>query len=87
MEGQLRIIRLQECVQGRHGVDFKNNILHQRNRRLGSNGRKHKVPLWKSSALVLLACQHDKDEGLIRGTTESVVEIEKKAKDSKVRLE
>ncbi|RBR15918.1 uncharacterized protein FIESC28_07120 [Fusarium coffeatum] len=52
-----------------------------------SNGRKHKVPLWKSSALVLLACQHDEDEGLIRGTTKSMVEIEKKAKNLKVRLE
>ncbi|KAJ4118965.1 hypothetical protein NW768_010708 [Fusarium equiseti] len=52
-----------------------------------SNDRKHKVPLWKSSALVLLACSHDEDEGLITGTTESVVEIEKKARDSKVRLE
>ena len=52
-----------------------------------SNDRKHKVPLWKSSALVLLACKHDEDEGLLRGTTESVVEIEKKAKDSRVRLE
>ncbi|UZP38637.1 hypothetical protein NXS19_006453 [Fusarium pseudograminearum] len=51
------------------------------------NTRKQKVPLWKSSALVLLACQHDADEGLIRGTSESVTELEKRARGSKVRLE
>ncbi|KAL6916886.1 hypothetical protein FSST1_008381 [Fusarium sambucinum] len=52
-----------------------------------SNARRQKVPLWKSSALVLLACQHDPDEGLIRGTSESVTELEKRARGSKVRLE
>lgn len=51
------------------------------------NTRKRKVPLWKSSALVLLACQHDADEGLIRGTSESVTELERRARRSKVRLE
>ncbi|PTD06977.1 hypothetical protein FCULG_00005742 [Fusarium culmorum] len=52
-----------------------------------SNTRKKKVPLWKSSALVLLACQHDADERLIRGTSESVTELEKRARSSYVRLE
>ncbi|KAM0397020.1 hypothetical protein ACHAQC_004550 [Fusarium culmorum] len=52
-----------------------------------SNTRKQKVPLWKSSALVLLACQHDADERLIRGTSESVTELEKRARSSYVRLE
>ncbi|KAF5232952.1 hypothetical protein FAUST_8440 [Fusarium austroamericanum] len=51
-----------------------------------SNTRKQKVPFWKSSALVLLACQHDMDEGLIRGTSESVTELEKTARSSNVRL-
>ncbi|KAJ4002681.1 hypothetical protein NW752_002497 [Fusarium irregulare] len=52
-----------------------------------SNARKHKVPLWKSSALVLLTCQHDEDEGLIRGTTETVAELEQRAKSSRAKLE
>jgi hypothetical protein len=52
-----------------------------------SNARKHKVPLWKSSALVLLACQYDQDEGLIRGTTETVAELENRAKSSRAKLE
>ncbi|CAG7566181.1 unnamed protein product [Fusarium equiseti] len=52
-----------------------------------SNARKHKVPLWKPSALVLLACQHDEDEGRIRGTTETVAELEKRAKSSRAKLE
>ncbi|VTO84436.1 unnamed protein product [Fusarium graminearum] len=48
------------------------------------NTRKQKVPLWKSSALVLLACQNDADESVIRGTSESVTELEKRARASKL---
>ncbi|KAM0080421.1 hypothetical protein ACKRZS_007423 [Fusarium odoratissimum] len=48
---------------------------------------KHEVPLWKSSALVLLSCRHDMDSGIIHGEFEDVKELEKMAKMSKARLE
>ncbi|KAF5560152.1 hypothetical protein FNAPI_4320 [Fusarium napiforme] len=49
--------------------------------------RKHEVPLWKSSALVLLSCRHDVDSGVIHGEFQDVKELEKMAKASKARLE
>ncbi|KAM5366792.1 hypothetical protein ACJZ2D_010332 [Fusarium nematophilum] len=45
------------------------------------------VPLWKSSVLAVLECQHEKGSGLIRPGSKDVKKIEKSAKDSKVRLE
>ncbi|CVL11796.1 hypothetical protein FPRO06_13092 [Fusarium proliferatum] len=49
--------------------------------------RKHEVPLWKSSALVLLSCRHDVDSGVIHGEFGDIKEMEKMAKVSKARLE
>lgn len=49
--------------------------------------RKHEVPLWKSSALVLLSCRHDIDSGVIYGEFQDVKELEKMAKASRARLE
>lgn len=49
--------------------------------------RKHEVPLWKSSALVLLNCRHDMSSGIIQGEFWDVKELEKTAKVSKARLE
>ncbi|EWZ83205.1 hypothetical protein FOWG_13131 [Fusarium oxysporum f. sp. lycopersici MN25] len=49
--------------------------------------RKHEVPLWKSSALVLLHCRHDMSSGVIQGEFQDVTELEKTAKVSKARLQ
>ncbi|CEI70739.1 hypothetical protein FVEN_g778 [Fusarium venenatum] len=49
--------------------------------------RKHEVPLWKSSALVLLNAEYDKNAGTINGEFEGVKELEKMAKSSKARLD
>ncbi|KAJ4268979.1 hypothetical protein NW762_003050 [Fusarium torreyae] len=51
------------------------------------NTRKRKVPLWKSSALVLLACRHDADAGQIQGEFKDVKDLKKVAKVSKAQLE
>ncbi|KAF4456622.1 hypothetical protein F53441_1280 [Fusarium austroafricanum] len=52
-----------------------------------STARKHEVPLWKSSALVLLSCRYDMNSGTIHGEFQDVKELEKMAKASKARLE
>ncbi|KAK2694563.1 hypothetical protein QWA68_005785 [Fusarium oxysporum] len=49
--------------------------------------RKHEVPLWKSSALVLLHCRHDMGSGVIQGEFQDVTELEKTVKVSKARLQ
>ncbi|KAH7202871.1 uncharacterized protein BKA55DRAFT_531338 [Fusarium redolens] len=48
---------------------------------------KHEVPLWKSSALVLLSCRHDMNSGIIHGEFQDIKELEKMANVSKARLE
>ncbi|KAM0541067.1 hypothetical protein ACHAPJ_013392 [Fusarium lateritium] len=53
---------------------------------IAGNARKRKVPLWKSSALVLLTCQHDADAGQINGEFKDVKELKKMAKASKAQL-
>lgn len=45
------------------------------------------VPLWKSSALAVLACRHDEEESLIRAKVRDMGAIFKVAESSKVRLE
>ncbi|KAI8660258.1 hypothetical protein NCS57_01002400 [Fusarium keratoplasticum] len=50
-------------------------------------GNRRNVPLWKSSALALLACQHDEEDSLIRAKVRDMQEIIKVAESSKVRLE
>ncbi|KAF4946685.1 hypothetical protein FSARC_14131 [Fusarium sarcochroum] len=52
-----------------------------------SNARKRKVPLWKSSALVLLTCKHDVDAGQIHGEFRDIKDLETMAKASKAQLE
>ncbi|RGP71229.1 hypothetical protein FLONG3_7179 [Fusarium longipes] len=49
--------------------------------------RKHEVPLWKSSALVLLNCRHNMTAGTIHGEFQDVKELERIARISKARLE
>ncbi|KAF2151305.1 hypothetical protein K461DRAFT_295370 [Myriangium duriaei CBS 260.36] len=54
------------------------------------NRKSRKVPLWKSSALALLACQYEKDlgnrSGLLGSHLGDVKAIEKFAKEQKARL-
>ncbi|RTE81353.1 hypothetical protein BHE90_004143 [Fusarium euwallaceae] len=50
-------------------------------------GNRRNVPLWKSSALAVLACQHDEKDSLIRANVRDMKEIVKAAENSKVRLE
>ncbi|RSL51358.1 hypothetical protein CEP54_011452 [Fusarium duplospermum] len=45
------------------------------------------VPLWKSSALAVLACQHDAENNLIQSKVRDMEEIIKVAENSNVRLE
>ncbi|KAM0499182.1 hypothetical protein ACHAP8_005893 [Fusarium lateritium] len=52
-----------------------------------ATARKHEMPLWKSSALVLLNVQYDKNEGKIYGEFRGVEDLEKMAKSSKARLD
>ncbi|KAJ4196030.1 hypothetical protein NW767_009488 [Fusarium falciforme] len=50
-------------------------------------GNRRNVPLWKSSVLAVLACQHDEDDSLIRAKVRNMQEIIKVAESSKVGLE
>jgi hypothetical protein len=51
-----------------------------------SNRRSRRVPLWKSSSLAVLACQHEERRGLLQGTGRDVSEIQADAKKASVRL-
>ncbi|KAM0428470.1 hypothetical protein ACHAPT_006830 [Fusarium lateritium] len=51
------------------------------------NRRSSEVPLWKSSALAVLECFHDKGSSMIRSKIKDLEQIEKMAEKSKVRLE
>jgi hypothetical protein len=50
-------------------------------------GNRRNVPSWKSSALAVLACQHDEEENLMRAKVRDMQEIIKVAESSKIRLE
>lgn len=52
-----------------------------------SNRENSRVPLWKSSALAVLACEHEKKSELLRTTAKDIKKIEKTAKNSLVKLE
>ncbi|KAK7414440.1 hypothetical protein QQX98_006719 [Neonectria punicea] len=58
---------------------------------IARNRQTRQVPLWKSSALAVLACQHEKGvgngAGLIRSQVKDIKEIEKIAEEAKVQLE
>ncbi|KAL3490103.1 hypothetical protein BJX62DRAFT_226069 [Aspergillus germanicus] len=45
------------------------------------------VPLWKTSALAVLACKHDREADLIRSTIRDIKEMDEVADNSKVRLQ
>ncbi|KAL4900634.1 hypothetical protein BDW74DRAFT_188078 [Aspergillus multicolor] len=46
-----------------------------------------RVPLWKSSALAVLACQHEQQLGIIHSKVKDIKQIEKAAGKAMVRLE
>jgi hypothetical protein len=45
------------------------------------------VPLWKTSALAVLACRHDRDVDLVRSTIRDMKEMDKLARKVEVRLQ
>ncbi|KAK2731300.1 hypothetical protein FQN57_003459 [Myotisia sp. PD_48] len=49
--------------------------------------RSHHVPLWKNSALAMLACQHNKHLGVLWTTSKDIKEIEETANKAKVQLQ
>ncbi|RDW74455.1 uncharacterized protein DSM5745_07117 [Aspergillus mulundensis] len=51
------------------------------------NRKSRRVPLWKSSALAVLACQHEQQLGIIHSKVKDIKQIEKAAEKAKVRLE
>ncbi|KAM6518621.1 hypothetical protein FSOLCH5_007384 [Fusarium solani] len=54
---------------------------------IASNRKSRKVPLWKSSALAVLACRYESGEGLIRSKVKDIKKIESMAEETSVRLE
>ncbi|KAF4877657.1 hypothetical protein CGCSCA1_v003046 [Colletotrichum siamense] len=52
-----------------------------------SNRKNSGVPLWKSSALAVLACEHEKKSELLKTTVKDIKKIEKLAETSFVKLE
>ncbi|CRL20966.1 Protein of unknown function DUF3176 [Penicillium camemberti] len=51
-----------------------------------SNRRSRRVPLWKSSTLAILACEHKKGVGLLQTTGKDLNEIEDEAEKTDVML-
>ncbi|KAJ6186202.1 hypothetical protein N7519_007503 [Penicillium mononematosum] len=51
-----------------------------------SNRRSRRVPVWKSSTLAVLACQHEERLGLLQTTDKDIYEIGDEAKKAEVRL-
>ncbi|KAJ5470729.1 hypothetical protein N7530_008086 [Penicillium desertorum] len=51
-----------------------------------SNRRSRRVPVWKSSTLAVLACQHEERLGLLQTTEKDIYEIGDEAKNAEVRL-
>ncbi|KAL2783683.1 hypothetical protein BJX66DRAFT_344719 [Aspergillus keveii] len=52
-----------------------------------SNRKSRRVPLWKSSTLAVLACQHEERLGLLQTTARDVNEIQADAAKAAVRLQ
>ncbi|KAL2815420.1 hypothetical protein BDW59DRAFT_177668 [Aspergillus cavernicola] len=52
-----------------------------------SNRKSRHVPLWKSSALAVLACQHEEQLGMLQSTGKDVNEIQALAEKAEVRLQ
>ena len=51
-----------------------------------SNRRSRLVPLWKSSTLALLACQHEKGSGLLQTSGKDLLELEAESEMAQARL-
>jgi hypothetical protein len=51
------------------------------------SNRRSRVPLWKSSTLAVLACQREKQRGLLQTTRKDINEIKDEAQKAKVRLQ
>ncbi|KAJ0158342.1 hypothetical protein CTA2_11811 [Colletotrichum tanaceti] len=51
------------------------------------NRKSRQVPLWKSSALAVLACEHEKKSGTIKTKAKDIKQIEKSAKETLVWLD
>lgn len=54
---------------------------------IAANRASRKVPLWKSSALAVLACQHDDKLQLIESKLKDMEDIQKKSEEALVKLE
>ncbi|KAF4926617.1 hypothetical protein CGCVW01_v002850 [Colletotrichum viniferum] len=52
-----------------------------------SNRKNNRVPLWKYSALAVLACEHEKKSELLKTTAKDIKKIEKLAETSLVKSE
>ncbi|KAJ6049190.1 hypothetical protein N7444_005906 [Penicillium canescens] len=52
-----------------------------------SNRQSRRVPLWKSSTLAVLACQHEERRGILQTTGKDINEIQGEAEKAKVRLQ
>ncbi|KAL4907805.1 hypothetical protein BDW74DRAFT_148102 [Aspergillus multicolor] len=51
-----------------------------------SNRKSQRVPLWKSSTLAVLACHHDDQLGLLRGSSADINDLQAAAEKTKVQL-
>ncbi|KAF4210201.1 hypothetical protein CNMCM8980_004907 [Aspergillus fumigatiaffinis] len=52
-----------------------------------SNRKDCQVPLWKTSTLAVLACQHEKQLGLLHSTVKDIKELQESAGKTEVRLQ
>jgi hypothetical protein len=52
-----------------------------------SNRKDRQVPLWKTSTLAVLACQHEKRLGLLQSTVPDIKELQESAGKTEVRLQ
>lgn len=52
-----------------------------------SNRQSRRVPLWKSSTLAVLACQHEERLGLLQATGKDIITIKDEAEKAEVRLQ
>ncbi|KAJ4326309.1 hypothetical protein N0V84_003175 [Fusarium piperis] len=54
---------------------------------MASNRKSRRVPLWKSSALAVLACRNESGDGLIHSKIKDIKKIEEMAQGTSARLE
>ncbi|KAL4756115.1 uncharacterized protein BDW70DRAFT_164795 [Aspergillus foveolatus] len=51
-----------------------------------NNRKSREVPLWKSSTLAVLACQHEEQSGLLQTSSKDLLELETEAEKTQARL-